>query len=55
MDLPVADRTAQLGYEYDSYATPPLRTARCLQRCSIRVSADRVHGGPHGEHTALRQ
>jgi tyrosinase-like protein/Kelch motif protein len=53
VDLPVSagDRTAQLGYEYDSYATPPQARPDASRDAAITGLYDRVHGGPHGEHT----
>ena len=60
VDLPVSagDRTAQLGYEYDSYEKPlqprPRASSDAASRdAAIKVLYDRVHGGPHGAHHAL--
>jgi N-acetylneuraminic acid mutarotase len=52
VDPPVsaADRTAQLGYEYDSYATPPQARPDASRDAAIKSLYDRAHGGPHGEH-----
>jgi N-acetylneuraminic acid mutarotase len=59
VDLPVSagDRTAQLGYEYDSYEKPPQAGARAASDAgssdaAIKVLYDRAHGGPHGVHHA---
>jgi N-acetylneuraminic acid mutarotase len=55
VDLPVSagNRTAQLGYEYDSYEKPP--RARPLTSASrdaaIKSLVDRAHGGARGAHT----
>jgi N-acetylneuraminic acid mutarotase len=60
VDLPVsaADRTAQLGYEYDSYAEPPQARPRASRDADSREAAikflyGRVHGRPHGAHHEL--
>ena len=60
MDLPVsaADRTAPLGYEYDSYEKPPQARRLSAKEAAAREAAikslyDRAHGGPHGAHSAL--
>ena len=60
VDMPVSagDRTAQLGYEYDSYEKPPQPRRLSSKEAATRDAAikslyDRVHGGPHGAH-ALR-
>ena len=57
VDLPVSagDRSAQLGYEYDSYEKPPQARPRASsdagsRDAAIKVLYDRVHGGPHGAH-----
>jgi N-acetylneuraminic acid mutarotase len=59
VDLPVSvgDRTAQLGYEYDSHEKPPQARPRASSDAgssdaAIKVLYDRVHGGPHGVHHA---
>jgi tyrosinase len=58
-DLPVSasDRTAQLGYEYDSYEKPPqaqlLSSEEAATRdATIQALKDRAHGGPHSTHQA---
>jgi hypothetical protein len=53
VDLPVSasDRTAQLGYEYDSYATPPQARPDASRDAAITGLYHRVHGGSQGEHT----
>jgi hypothetical protein len=58
-DLPVSasDRTAQLGYEYDSYEKPPqaqlLSSEDAATRdATIQALKDRAHGGPHSTHQA---
>ena len=56
VDLPVstADRTAQLGYEYDSYEKPPQPQhshhgeGRRERAHRTRVLCERAVGGPHG-------
>jgi hypothetical protein len=60
VDLPVsaADRTAQLGYEYDSYEKPPQARRVASKEAAARDAAikslyDRVHGGPQGAHHGL--
>ena len=58
VDLPVsaADRTAQFGYEYDSYAKPPEprpQPRSAARDAAIKSLYDRVHGGGHGAHHAL--
>ena len=57
VDLPVsaADRTAQLGYEYDSYEKPPQpgTSPKPSRDAAIKSLYDRVHGGAHGAHHAL--
>ena len=59
VDLPVSagDRTAQLGYEYDSYEKPPQARPRAASDAgsgdaAIKVLYDRAHGGPHGARHA---
>ena len=55
-DLPVsaADRTAQLGYEYDSYEQPPqpqhLTTEEAAARERTYQTLHEQAGGTHGEH-----
>jgi tyrosinase len=55
VDLPVSvgDRTAQLGYEYDSYEKPPQAepeaSGDAMSRDAVIKSLyERAHGGPHG-------
>jgi hypothetical protein len=53
VDLPVsaADRTAELGYEYDSYEKPSQAepSGDALSRDAVMKSLyERAHGGPHG-------
>jgi hypothetical protein len=55
VDLPVSagDRTAQLGYEYDSYEKPPQAGAQASRDAVSRDTVikslyDRVHGHSHG-------
>ena len=59
VDLPVSagDRTAQLGYEYDSYAQPPPAKppASASTDAAIKSLYDRAHGGPKGAHHARVQ
>jgi N-acetylneuraminic acid mutarotase len=52
VDLPVSagDRTAQLGYEYDSYAKPPQDPPQPSREAAIKLLYAQVHGGPHGAH-----
>ena len=52
VDLPVSagDRTAQLGYEYDSYETPPQARPDVSRDAAIKSLYDSAHGGPHGAH-----
>jgi tyrosinase len=55
-DLPVSasDRTAQLGYEYDSYEKPPQArlspTDTAVRDATINALYTQAHGGPHGAH-----
>jgi hypothetical protein len=58
-DLPVsmADRTAPLGYEYDSYEKPPqplhLTTEEAAAReHTYKTLHDKAMGGPHAAHEA---
>lgn len=63
VDLPVSagDRTAQLGYEYDSYEKPPQpgpqasrdAAIKSLRDGAIKSLYERAHGGPHGAQHAL--
>jgi hypothetical protein len=55
VDLPVSagDRTAQLGYEYDSYEKPPQARPDAFRDAVIKSLYDRAHGGPHGGQHAL--
>jgi N-acetylneuraminic acid mutarotase len=60
VDLPVSagDRTAQLGYEYDSYEKPPQpgrlsSTDAAIRDATIKSLYERSHGGAHSAHTAL--
>jgi tyrosinase len=60
VDLPVsaADRTAQLGYEYDSDAEPPQARPRASRDADSREAAikflyGQAHGRPHGAHHEL--
>jgi N-acetylneuraminic acid mutarotase len=48
-----ADRTAQLGYEYDAYeqAPPPRNAAAAYRDGAIKTLYDSVHGGHHAAHT----
>jgi N-acetylneuraminic acid mutarotase len=50
VDLPVsaADRPAQLGYEYDSYAEPPQARSRASRDGPPTFPSGHVHGGPGG-------
>jgi len=57
VDLPVSagDRTAQLGYEYDSYEKPPQPQQLTPEEASARERRfkalhDQAMGGPHGAH-----
>jgi N-acetylneuraminic acid mutarotase len=58
VDLPVSagDRTAQLGYQYDSYEKPPQAGRQASGDAASRDAVikslyERAHGGPHGgEH-----
>jgi tyrosinase len=57
VDLAVsaADRTAQLGYDYDSYEKPPQPGRLSSGDAAIRDAAikslyDRAHGGAHRAH-----
>jgi hypothetical protein len=57
VDLPVSagDRTAQLGYEYDSYEKPPQPQHLTPEEASARerrfkVLHEQAMGGPHGAH-----
>jgi N-acetylneuraminic acid mutarotase len=57
VDLPVSagNRTADLGYEYDSYEEPPRPRPLSTEETSARDAAiqalyDRPHGGPHRAH-----
>jgi tyrosinase len=61
VDLPVSatNRTAQLGYEYDSYEKPPKRQTLTASEAAAREAAmdsllaiahGRAHGGQHGSH-----
>jgi hypothetical protein len=54
VDLPVSagDRTAQLGYEYDSYEKPPQTRPDAFRDAVIKSLYDRAHGGPHGAQHA---
>jgi hypothetical protein len=61
VDLPISagNRTAQLGYEYDSYEKPPqarrLSSKEAASRdATIKSLYDRAHGGARGPHTALK-
>lgn len=56
-DLPVsmADRTAPLGYEYDSYETPPQPLHLTTEEAAARERTyqtlhDKAMGGPHAAH-----
>ena len=60
VDLPVkaGNRTAQLGYEYDSYEKPPQARRLSAKEAAARDAVikslyERVHGGPHGASHAL--
>jgi len=60
VDLPVkaGNRTAQLGYEYDSYEKPPQARRLSAKEAAARDAVikslyERVHGGPHGTSHAL--
>ena len=60
VDLPVSagNRTAQFGYEYDSYEKPPQARRLSAKEAAARDAAikslyTRVHGGPHGAYHAL--
>ena len=55
MDLPVSsgDRTAQLGYEYDSYEKPPQPQGLTPEEAAERARTyetlhERALGGPRG-------
>jgi N-acetylneuraminic acid mutarotase len=55
VDLPVSagDRTAQLGYEYDSYEKPPQPQQLSAEEAAARERTykslyESAHGGPHG-------
>jgi Common central domain of tyrosinase/Kelch motif len=57
VDLPVSagDRTAQLGYEYDSYEKPPQPQHLTPEEASARERRfkalhEQAMGGPHGAH-----
>ena len=58
VDLPVSatDRTAQLGYEYDSYEKPPqpqhLTTEEAAARQRTYQTLHAQAGGTHGEHAS---
>jgi hypothetical protein len=59
VDLPVSagDRTAQLGYEYDSYEKPPQPQQLTPEETAARdrrykALHDQAMGGPHGAHHA---
>jgi N-acetylneuraminic acid mutarotase len=60
VDRPVSasDRTAQLGYEYDSYEKPPQpgrlsSTDAAIRDATIKSLYERSHGGAHSAHAAL--
>jgi hypothetical protein len=58
VDLPVSasDRTAQLGYEYDSYEKPPqplhLTSEEAAARERTYQTLHERAGGTHGEHAS---
>ena len=59
VDLPVsaADRTAQLGYEYDSYEKPPQPQHLTPEEAAARERRykalhEKAMGGPHGAQHA---
>jgi N-acetylneuraminic acid mutarotase/Flp pilus assembly protein TadD len=59
VDLPVkaGNRTAQLGYEYDSYEKPPqarrLSAKEAARDAAIKSLYERVHGAAHGTRQRL--
>lgn len=54
VDLPVSagDRTAQLGYEYDSYEKPPQARPLSSGDATIKTIYEHFMGGPHSGHHA---
>jgi hypothetical protein len=53
----MTDRTAPLGYEYDSYEKPPQPLHLTTEEAAVRERTyqtlhDKAMGGPHGAHHA---